>query len=102
MGDGPPTYAQLLWLLVRTMHCTPLEAVREYEQNPVVLEVLLAAQHEEAFSAVERWSAMTDEQRRGQTAPAGRMVALVERHRRTLLEERVRGRAEDLAAVGRL
>ena len=100
-GKGPLSWYGLSDKLIREMGCTPSEAVHELQSNPHLRRQLQYAEYRAAYLAVERWLAMTQEQRAQATEPRGRYVTLVHRHRRLILESDFTERDAALATEGR-
>ena len=87
--------------LVRTMNCTPSEAVAELRHNPHIRHVVEAHSYDEAFRAVEQWDGLSSEQRKGGTAPSGRHVKHVRGMMAEELENKFRARGAALRKAGR-
>ena len=95
-GDGPPTAAQRVLWLVERFGCTPMQAIRELEDNPYIAEIVATAAYHDAYRALERWESATPEQRRGMEPPGGDgMGEVLARHRRVILRERMTAHNEE-------
>ena len=100
-GKGPLSWYGLSDKLIREFGCTPSEAAHELVNNPHLRRQLHYAEYRTAYLDVERWLSMTQEQRARATEPRGRLVALVHRHRRLILESDFIERDAALATEGR-
>ena len=100
-GKGPLSWYGLSDKLIREMGCTPSEAVHELQNNPHLRLQLQYAEYRAAYLRVERWLAMTQEQRAQETEPSGRYVVLAHRNRRRLLEFEFEDRDVALRTEGR-
>lgn len=92
----------MILALVESFGLTPLAAQREAMENPLIWRLLHVRLYEQAHRAWLAWESMSEEQRKGRTAPSGPLVDQVRRDIRAVREEMAAEHQAAFEAAGRV
>ena len=96
------TNAQLILFIVQNLNCTPLQAKKELLENRGIFELLELVSYERAYEIVERWDSMTPKDKKGRKEPKGKLISLVRKNKRRILESQFDEKAGQLRVEGRV